>query len=164
MDQLDGFLRVPDILQHYAGAEYNRHHQPIHKPGLVRHRRGHQNDIVGSEMQSFCIGDNIRHGGIRRMHHTFRLAGRARRVDQLRDVVRAGTMTCENLVRVRRVFPLRLAEQLLETIVARASHYDYVQQIRKARLETGDHLLMVEVTELFRHDDDLASAVLQHER
>jgi hypothetical protein len=50
LDQLDGFLRVPDILQHDAGAEHDRHHQPVHKAGLVRHRRGHQDDIVFSEM------------------------------------------------------------------------------------------------------------------
>jgi len=98
------------------------------------------------------------------MHHTLGLSCRARRIDELRDVVWAGTVARKDLICIRRVFPLRLAEQLFETILARASHYDYVLQIGKARLETGDHLLMVEATELFRHDDDLAGAVLQHER
>jgi hypothetical protein len=75
-----------------------------------------------------------------------------------------GRWVRQDLVCVRRVFPLRLAEQLFETIDACASHDDDVLQIGKARLETGNHLLMVEAAELFRHDDDLAGAVLQHER
>jgi hypothetical protein len=50
--------RVPDVLQHHAGAQHG-HHQPVHEAGLVGHGRGHQHHVVGAQVQALGIGNDV---------------------------------------------------------------------------------------------------------
>ena len=45
-------LGLENVLQHCRGTQHYRHDQPVHEAELVSHRRGHMNDVLGSEMQA----------------------------------------------------------------------------------------------------------------
>ena len=134
-DQLDRLLRLPDVLQHGAGAQHDRHHQAVHEAGLVRHGRGHQHHVVRAQAQALGVGNDVGHRGVGRVHHALGLAGGARGVDQLRHIVRAGPVAREDLLRVGLVLPGRAAEQALEAVGARAADHHDLLQVGQARLQ-----------------------------
>ena len=162
-DHLDRLLRLPDILQHRAGFEHDRHHQAVHEAGLVRHRRGHQHHGLGVQVQAAGVGDDVGHGGVGRMHHALGLAGRARGVDQLGDVVRTGAAGAQDLGRIGRLFPLGAAEQGLEAVGAFAIDDHELLQLGDAVLEAARHLLEVKAAEPLGRDQQLGLAMLEHE-
>jgi hypothetical protein len=85
-------------------------------------------------------------------------------VDQLRDVVGARPVLCQDRRCVRLLLPFRCGQQGIEIIRAAAVDDNNALQGREGRLKAARHLLMVKVAKSLGNDKNLCFPVPQHER
>jgi len=154
-DDVGGFLGVPDILKHVGRAQPQCHHEAVHEAGLVRHRRGHQDDVVAIELEPFRVRDDVGEECVGGVHRAFRLAGRAGGIDDLHDLVRIGAdeiigsiLVQEQVGEVRLPFPADDAD---------------VAQRRQIGAQGDGHSRMVEAAEDSWYHQQLTLGESEHE-
>ena len=163
IDERNGLAGLPHILQHRAGLQQDGHDEPIHEAGLVRHGRGHQDHVVGTQVQALGIRHDIGHHRVGRVHHALGLARGARGVDELGHIVWAGAVRRENGLGIGLLFPFGVTEQGVKAVGAAAADHHHMFQVRQTGLQRGDHLLKVKTPEALGRNHHLGLAMLQHE-
>ena len=97
------------------------------------------------------------------MHDALGLAGGARGVDQLGDVIGPRARARKNLGRIGLTLPGGARQARLEAVGALTAHRQYMLQMWQLASEARHHLRMIESSEHLGHDHDLGFAMTEHE-
>ena len=158
-DLAQHLLGDEDVLQDRGGAEHDRQDEPVHEAELVRHGRGHVDDIVGTEMKPLGEGHEVREHRVRAVHHPFRLSGRAAGIEELDHLVGLDAPRAEGVA-------FRLAarlQQALEGVLGAAPDDEDMAQRRKALADGLRHGGIVDVAKPRRHHQHLGLGKAEHE-
>ncbi|MNT03807.1 hypothetical protein D3C72_1383580 [compost metagenome] len=162
--QLRSSGRVPYIQQHRRRAQHHRHHQPVHEAGLVGHGRRHEHHVIAVQSQPFCIGVDVGHQGIGRVHDALGLTRGAAGIDELCDGIGLYPVLFQNMRRIGTLFPRGLGKQGLKAVRTRSTNGRDVLQVRQLRLNAFEHGLVIHIAKVLEHDDHLSFTVAEHEQ
>ena len=148
-------LGVPRLLEHLRHAEPDRDPHPVQEAGLVGQRRGYVDDVVGAESEVVDVVVGRAHQRVVAVERAFRLAGSARREQQLSDLI-----VGEGRGRRR----VRTSTELVRTRLGRVSQDQYVLERRQLRPQLAGHRRVVATPEHARNEQHAGAALAQHER
>ena len=154
---------VPDVLQDGAGADPDRHQEPVEIAGLVREGRRHENHGVGAEGEPAGADADARGERVAGVHHPLRLPGGPRGVADLDHLVRIDPPLVEERSGIDLVLPALIEKGGLERILALAPQHEDVLEARQLRAETLDHRLVLEPAEGARDEERPGLREREHE-
>ena len=156
--------RIPDVLHDALHAARQRHDARVHEPGLVRERRTHVDDVALAHPEQLPRQPRLGQQGVRGVHDALGLAGRARRVHQLGDVVGAGTKRRETGIHIDAFFPRRFQQDVFKTrFGVLAANHQHLLEIGQTGADLVDHRGVVEAAERAGHDEELRLRETEHE-
>ena len=166
--------RVPDVLQHGAGADPDRHQEPVEVARLVGEGRRHEDHRVGAEGEPRGADSDARGEGVAGVHHPLRLPGGARGVADLDDLVRIDPPLVEEGPGVDLVLPALLEKHGLERVVAgvaagapaparAAPQHEDVLEVGEPAAKPVEHRLVLEPAEAARDEDRAGLGEREHE-